>query len=299
MVRFASLFFLSLLLLPAARAQDTFDLRALIGRDEEVGQRVRYVKAEEGSNHQVVTNNGQVMRERGEEKRPAQTYVEVVEERGEDGEAVRRTRTYEAFADDRGQVVDVSGVVVTLTRTTGPDGMHDWGYAAAEGSKPLPEALRADLDGDVEGKRKRQAKGVTEDLFNEALLPAEPQAPGATWSLDVARLTTAMGMEQGDLDVAQSEGAGTFEGVEERDGRTYVKVRLEMTFMLVSMRGQKLPPTPMNFVMTFSVSPTGRDGVMTMAQQFEVSLTPEGAPPGMSVHVKVQSERREARSALD
>lgn len=299
MVRIASIFALSLLLLPAARAQDTYDLRELIDRDDVVGQRIRHVEEEQGLTQQVVTNDGQVMQQRKEEKRPSQTYVDLVEELGEDGEPVRRTRTYEAFADDQGQAVDVSGVVVTLTRTTGPDGKHDWAFAAAEGSKPLPEAVRADLEGSIEKKREREAKGVTEAMFNEALLPVEPQAPGATWTLDMALLSRVFGMEQGDVDLAQSEGAGTFEGVEERDGQPYVKVKFDMTFVVVTMRGQELPATPMNFVLTFSVSPTGHGGVMTMAQRFDVSLTPEGAPPTMSVKVKVETDRRETRTTVD
>lgn len=298
MVRIASLFALSLLLLPAARAQDTYDLRELIDRDEVVGQRIRHVKSEEGSTEQVVTNNGQVMQQRKEEKRPSQTYVDLVEELGEDGEPVRTIRTYEAFADDQGQALDVAGLVVTLTRTTGPDGKHDWAYAAAEG-KTLPDALRAELGDSVENKRERQAKGVTDAMFNEALLPAEPQAPGATWTLDMARLATVFGMEEGDLDLAQCKGAGTFEGVEERDGQPYVNVKFDLTFVLVTMRGQKMPATPMNFVLTFSVSPTGHDGVLTMAQRFDVSLTPDGAPPGMSVNVKVQNDRHETRTTVD
>lgn len=298
MARIASLFALSLLLLPAARAQDTYDLRELIDRDEVVGQRIRHVKSEQGSTEQVVTNNGKVMQQRKEEKRPSQTYVDLVEELGEDGEPVRTTRTYEAFADDQGQALDVAGLVVTLTRTTGPDGKHDWAYAAAEG-KTLPEALRAELGDSVENKRERQAKGVTDAMFNETLLPAEPQAPGATWTLDMARLATVFGMEEGDLDLAQSKGAGTFEGVEERDGQPYVNVKFDLTFVLVTMRGQKMPATPMNFVLTFSVSPTGHDGVLTMAQRFDVSLTPDGAPPGMSVNVKVQNDRHETRTTVD
>jgi hypothetical protein len=298
MVRIASLLALSLLLLPAARAQDTYDLRELIDRDEEVGQRVRHVKSEEGSTEQVVTNNGKVMQQRKEEKRPSQTYVDLVEELGEDGEPVRTVRTYEAFADDQGQAHDVAGLVVTLTRTTGPDGKHDWAYATADG-KALPEALRAELEGSVENKRERQSKGVTDAMFNEALLPAEPQAPGATWSLDMTRLATVFGMDEGDLDLAQCKGAGAFEGVEERDGQPYVNVKFDLTFVLVNMRGQKMPPTPMNFVLTFSVSPTGHDGVLTMGQKFDVSLTPDGAPPGMSVNVKVQNDRHETRTTVD
>jgi hypothetical protein len=299
MVRFASALALTLLLVPAARAQETYDLRALINRDDVVGQRVRHVKTEEGLMEQVVTNNGRVAQQRKEEKRPTCTYVDHVEAVGQDGEPDRRTRTFEAFTDDRGQAVDVTGVVVTLTRTTGPDGKHDYAFAPAEGSKPLPEAVRADIAEDLENKRERESRGHTDETFNEALLPAEPQAAGATWPLDMAALSAIFGMEPTDLDLQQSQGTGTLEGVEERDGQTFVKIKLAMTFVVVSMRGQQLPPTPMNFVMTFTVSPTSNDGELTMQQRFEVSMSPQGAPPGMQVNVKVNNDRRETRESLD
>lgn len=299
MTRFAATLALLLVLGPAARAQETFDLRAILDRPDAVGERVRHTKTEQGLVEQVASANGRVLQQQKEEKRPEQTYVDEVLAVGQDGEADRRRRTFEAFKDDQGVDVDVTGVVVELTRTTGPDGKHDWAFAPAEGSKPIPPAVAADLEADLEQKRERAAKGQTDEMMNEALLPAEPQGAGATWQLDMARLAPIFGMEEGDLDLQQSAGTGALEGVEQRDGQTFLKVKLEVSMMVVRMRGQPLPPTPMNIGFTFTVSPTSHDGELTMSQRFEMSMTPPGAPKGTVVNVKVHNDRHDVREQVE
>lgn len=288
---------LLLALASAASADETHDLRKLIGRKQPVGERARVSQEESGKIEESLLRDGQPAGGGTRESSPSETYLEEVEAVGPDGEPTRLRRSYEAFKDDEGQAVQVEGIVVTLTRADGPEGRFTW--AAAEGSAPLPPAIEASLRGDVANRNQRLDKGVTEDKINAVLFPAEAQPAGGTWSIEMAQAIPLLGFSEEDIDVAASTGKGSVAGVEELQGKQVVKARIEMQVVVKRLQGIDLPtPTAMAFTLGFAL-PVAGDGPMSefsMVQHFDVTLAPPGAPPGTSVHVVVHNERVERRT---
>ncbi|MBX3467984.1 MAG: hypothetical protein KF878_14015 [Planctomycetes bacterium] len=283
--RTASCAAFSLVLLAGAAAADqTFDLRALAGRDPAVGERTRVV--EEDATKQTMA--GQTVME----MRSSATYVDEVQEVGADGKPTRVLRTYEAFVDREGEPVDVTGVKVLLTRD---EAAQRHAFAAAEGSAPLPEALRSDLEGTTRDRSEREAKGRTEAQIFGAFLPAEPQPVGGTWTIDPARLVEALGLAPGDVDVGASKGSGKLVGLEQADGREWVTVAVSVQLVLARMQGQQLPsPAPMDMKLTLRLPAAGDvpDGETHMTHHLPLELP---GPQGM-VPVVIDGERRERRT---
>jgi hypothetical protein len=294
MSRFASLSIVFALLAPIALADDSFDLRALMNRKPGVGASYRVTETEHGTMEQKVSRNGQAMPPQKRETQPAQTYLEEVEAVGADGEPTRTKRTYESFKDETGKDVPVAGVIAVITRTEGPTPTVT--FAKAEGSPPLPPAVEADLDRDAQNQRQKNEKHITEAQIHEVMFPAEAQAKGATWTVDMARAAPLLGMDVADLDLPQCTGNGSIDGVEEKDGKTWVKAKVAMTLMLKRMQGQPLPtPTPMTFTLTFGL--TQEESVereFDMVQHLDLTMAPA---PGMSANVLVHNERTERRAA--
>ncbi len=284
---------LSLLVPAAARADDTYDLRAKVGRKSTVGERYRLTEDEVGKMEQSVTRNGQAMPGPKKDTAWTRTVVEEIEAVGADGAATKKKRTYEAFKDEKGADVAVTGVVVVLTRAEGEKG--HWSFAPAEGSAPVPEQLTRVLEKEMKGENERVDKGATEAMINEAMFPAEPQAAGATWPVDLAKAAPMIGLDIADVDVETSKASGTITGVEEKDGKRWVKARVTMNLMLIRMQGRPAPqPVPMELTFDFAV-PTDDcvDRDFHMTQHLDMTMAPQ---PGVSAHVLVHNERTERRS---
>ncbi|MCO5170578.1 MAG: hypothetical protein M9894_29955 [Planctomycetes bacterium] len=268
----------------AARADQTFDLRAIAGRDPVAGERIRVV--EEDATTQ--TMGGQPVME----MRSSATFVEEVQAVGADGKPTRVLRTYEAFVDREGEAVVVDGVKVLLTRD---EAQKRHAFAAAEGSAPLPPALEADLEGTVRDRTEREAKGRTEQVILAAFLPAERQAVGGAWTVDPAAMTDALGLERQDVDVAASKGSGRVVGVEQADGREWVTVSVTVQLVLARMQGQPLPkPAPMDMKLTLRLPAAGDapDGETNMTHHLPLEIPgPQGLVPVVS-----EGERRERRT---
>lgn len=273
---------------PAA-AGDAYELRKLLDRDAVVGERIRTVEEE---------TRKQVMGPRKAEERPAATFVDEVQAVGKDGEATRTLRTYESFRDPQGAEVPVAGVKVLLTRDEAT-GQH--AVAPAEGSAPVPPVLQKGLEGDVAGKNERAAKGYTDDDLGRVMLPEEAKAVGDTWSNDVAEMVKMIGFELEDVDLAASSSEGVVDGVEEADGRSWIKFHVTLKLILKRLPnsgGQPLPsPCPMDTTMAFRLPATGDapDGESHMTQHIELALQ---GPQGQAMNMTIDMEKVERRTLL-
>lgn len=288
---------LALLFAPAVLAEETWDLRKIIGRKQPVGEKTRIAEEEKGKIEESLIRDGQPAGGQTRDSAGASTYIDEIEAVGADGEPTRVRRTYESFKDDRGTAVPVEKVVVLMTRTEGPDGKFD--FAAAEGSPPLPRPVQNRLRTEAANKTQRLQKGYTEDALNQALLPAEPVASGGTWTLDMAKVAPILGFAEGDFDAPTSTGTGKLEGIEEREGAKHLKTRIELKIMVTRMQGNDLPePTPVVLTLGFltRAAGDGPQGELTVTQHLDLTLAPPGAPPGTSVHVVVHNERTEKRT---
>lgn len=284
---------LALLVPAAARADDAYDLRALVGRKPAVGARCRKTEDEAGKMEQSVTRNGQAMPGQNRDTAWTRVTVEEVLAVGPDGQPTKTKRAYESFKDEEGAEVAVAGVVVVLTRGEGEKGQ--WTHAPAEGSAPVPPQVTRALDREMKGENERLAKGSTEEKINEAMFPAEPQAVGATWPVDLNKAAPVIGLDVADVDLETSKCAGTVQGVEEKDGKHWVKARVTMNLMLKRMQGRPMPqPVPMELTFEFSV-PTEDclDRDFRMVQHLDMTMTPQ---PGITAHVLVHNERNERRA---
>lgn len=284
---------LALLAPAAARGDDTYDLRAKVGRKSTVGERYRLTEDEVGKMEQSVTRNGQAMPGPKRDSSWTRTVVEEIEAVGADGAATKKKRTYEAFKDESGADVPVTGVVVVLTRAEGDKG--HWSFAPAEGSAAVPEQVTRVLEREMKGENERVDKGATEAKINEAMFPAEPQAAGATWPVDLAKAAPVIGLDVEDVDLETSKATGTVTGVEEKGGKRWVKAKVTMNLMLKKMQGRPAPqPIPMELTFDFAV-PTDDcvDRDFHMTQHLDMTMSPQ---PGVSAHVLVHNERNERRA---
>lgn len=286
-VRAASSTFACLALLAAsAPAQDTYDLRQIMGRKPAVGERVRV---------SIDEHRSQRMGPRVQEVASSSTYVEEVLAVGEDGEPTRLVRAYEAYKDATGADLPVDGVKVELTRDEAT-GKHT--FAPAEGSSPLPDVLEEELRGSVRDKDQRAERGMTDEAMNEVMFPAGAVPVGHTWSIDVASAVRMLGMPEADIDVAQSTVAGRVEGVEQTDGHARLKFSIEMRLMMKGMRGRPLPaPAPLVTTMTFRlpVAGGGPDGDTHMVQHMAFDVP---GPQG-KVTVTIDGQKSERRARVE
>lgn len=286
-VRVVSLAFAVLALGSAASAQETYELRRLVGRKPAVGERVRVEKE---------ATQTQSMGPRSIQLKPAAVYVEEVVEVGADGEPTRVRRTYESFRDDQGDEVAVAAVAVVWTRDEAT-GQHAF-TVPEEHQATFPPALFADMRKFVEGRNEREKRGVTEQAMNEAMFPAEPLPVGGTWTVDVAQAVRMIGLPEEDVDVAQSSGEGKVDGIEQVEGEERLRFTITLRLTMSKMRGRPLPaPAPLETTMTFRlpVKADGRQGDTHMTQHLEFAAPgPQGA-----VTVKIEGEKKERRTRIE
>jgi hypothetical protein len=195
--------------------------------------------------------------------------------------------------------VKVDGVKVEITRD---EKTNKQSFDTPEGSPPIPPAVFDAIASDLEGKNERAAKGYTDRMLGEVMLPAEKKAAGDTWTIDVAKMVEMIGFEAADVDLTKSSAQGALDGTEEKDGHTWVSFHVEMKLVLVRMPGsggQPLPtPSPMDTTMRFHLpaAADGPHGDSHMVQHIELAVP---GPQGKPVTVTIDTDKVERRSLVE
>lgn len=161
-------------------------------------------------------------------------------------------------------------------------------FAVSSGDdRELPPPLLALHAGEA---RQRSAPDAEPEV--NPLLPREPVAVGATWSVDLERMAEEFAA---DVDLTASQGSGALKGVTERDGVRYAQVTFEVRLALTTFQG--LPcPEPMQLALTGKI-----ELALEPAPPFgstELTMTIKGAAvtPDSATRVEVDIASRNVSS---
>lgn len=160
-----------------------------------------------------------------------QRYEEEVQEVNAEGDITKSIRTY-TFAKvlSTDLTLDLSQKPLKVQLALGEDGTY--GFTPVDASASIPEVLQEILDQEA-GKKETEAE---DEGARRLIMPKEPVAVGATWSVPLEDVCQSFSFEPESVDAKGYEGKGTFEAAEPKDGLT----------LLVATVTFKLPLTKFN-----------------------------------------------------
>jgi hypothetical protein len=281
----------------AARAQ-TVDLRKANGYRPAVGDRVKSTKSDrQVMDMEVLQAGTNPLQQKHEEQGFEGVWVDEVQAVGEDGKKPTRfLRTYERFKDlRRGEELPVEGVKVLYST----DAAGTRSFTAAEGSAPIPAALERRLHDEADKQTAKARAGADKEDVKEVLLPAEPQAVGATWSVEPARVATNMDLgKPEDLVADKSSVTGTLVGVEEKDGTSWATVRVAVKLSFLRLKDLPCAEPALLDMSIELVVPVAGDspaGSMTARATFDAKPTPPNLPKDVTMTMNMTMDGAEKR----
>lgn len=289
-----------LLLLVAAcpaGAQERVDLSGAASYRPVVGDRVRCARRERQVMDTVARQAGQPDQAKHEDDGYEAVWTDEVLEVSQDGRrATRVERRYESFRDvGRDEVVAVAGVEVLIA--TDAAGTTD--FAAAQGSAPLPPALTKALREELERASKRAGQPEPAAV----LLPHEPQAVGAAWDVDPARLAASLNVgAPEDLVPERCSVRATLAAVEEVDGVRLATITcaVKLAFARLESRMPLAEPAALDLSLEVRLPVAGDAPTSSVTSKgtFGAAPAPPKLPAGMTMRVDIAMDRAERRERV-
>lgn len=221
---------------------------------------------------------------------------EVLEVSPDGKRALRLLRSYESFRDlGRDEVLSVSGVQVLIA--TDAAGTLDW--APAQDSATPPPALAQALKEELERATKRAGQPEPAAL----LLPHEPQAVGASWDVDPARLAGSLNVgSPDDLVPERCSVRATLAAVDEVDGVRVATITcaVKLAFARLESRMPLAEPAALdlNLEVRLPVAGDSPASSVTTKGTFGAAPAPPKLPAGMTMRVDIAMDRAERRERV-